>query len=100
MRSLAILAAFALASCGALSSTPPEAQLATVCNSIGAAYETAAAYVQQGKMAPATAAQLVAIEPAAEKVCDPTAPLADPAAALAAAQAYLNQLTLANAGVK
>ncbi len=97
MRELVLVAALLVASCA---SQPPEAQLATACNGIAAGYRTAAAYVAQGKMAPATVLKLASFEGEAEAICDPTHPPADINTALAAAQNYLNQITLANAGVK
>lgn len=81
-------------------SQPIEAQLATACNGIAAGYNTAAAYAAQGKLSTGTIAALTALEPQAEAVCDPTNPPADLSAALTAAQGYLNQITLANAGLK
>ena len=98
MRRAAFLAAVLLL--GACASQPPEAQLATACNGIAAGYRTAAAYVAQGKMAPATVVKLASFEGEAETICDPAHPPADINTALAAAQNYLNQITLANAGVK
>ena len=92
-----IVIALALTACA---TQPIEAQLATACNGIAAGYRTAAAYVAQGKLSPATINALVALEPQAEAVGDPTNPPTDLAAALTKAQDYLNQLALANAGVR
>lgn len=99
MRSIIFIAVLALAACAA-ASQPPEAQLATVCNGIAAAYNTAAAYVAQGKLSGPVVLQLAAIEPEAEAVCNTTSPPLDLTTAIAQAQSYLNQITLANAGVK
>lgn len=96
MRYVALLLFLGLAACAA---QPPEAQLATACNSIAAGYNTAAAYRAQGRLTPAQIATLTNLEPQVEAICNPASPPPDLTAALASAEAYLNQIALVNAGV-
>jgi hypothetical protein len=89
-----------VAACAAQQAPPQQAQLATTCNGIAAAYNTAAAYKAQGKLSPASIQLFSNLEAPVQALCDPNNPPADLTTALQDAEAYLNELALANAGVK
>lgn len=92
-----------IATPGAVAQSPQataDAQLATVCQQIATAYNTASISLANDELTKAEIQTLVSLEPAAEMLCNSSTPPADPQTALTSAQALLNQVSLAVAGVK
>lgn len=86
-----VAALLLLASCA---SQPATVQLATACDAYASALFTLTVRVNEGKISQDGIATIRATFPIASEVCNPAAPPADAATALARLQGALDRLTL------
>jgi hypothetical protein len=102
---LAIIFLAALSACSAVSSLtgsspqPVQAQLATACQTLAAAYNTAAGYRAQHKLTVGEINTLTTLEVPAQAACNKSNPPTDMNTALTSVQTWLQQWALINAGV-